>query len=657
MAGIALAASCVTTQAQVATNIFFGPTGTEASLSNPDGTWAEGYGNGNILFDTTNPPPTGDTAGSILTYITLDNTGTNASQNYVGVWDNNNNWYGASGNNTIDGTKYASIEMDFKYDTNSTINSTNPVTPSTAPYLTVGLDKGYGDVDITTIHYNTIDPSNSTPYFDGNWHHWSVPIPVLGGISAVAGPAYHAYWGPGTVGTMNYWLANVEMVAKLTTNPPPSCSLYPVVPGLVQFADTQPSYNRQDIATTTNGSANLTWYGHTPVTYSWKIASWPTGAAGWTASLNLTPDPQASQTYSDPDWTASNDLWISISANADGTVSAGIAYKTNQPGGNGQLFSPPTQIVPGSEANGLTVPSAVGTWTLTFANNTDMTLTAPNGSSTNASLPADVAAGYNGYVGAFLNSSPANNANVGDYMIYSAFNITGVGTPVNENLTSGALSAPFLQLLSQNYPANGGGFVTNPPNQVFVTSAADAYWFVWTIPYTGFGPIVSTNLGGAWSDLVPATQLVSGTKVWNLLSKSSLKTQFYAMIERTFSQLQVLWPGQTNAPGTPSGYVGSPEPESVNTGYNGLGYTPVTVNAVDSTFHIVALNAPDTAYLTNSPSGSDPIAILGSPVTFTNGTAVVLMTWGTTGSWTISAGDTVNTNIPVATSTTVTVGP
>ncbi len=658
MAGIALAASCVATQAQVATNIFFGPAGTEASTANPDGTWVDAYGNGAILFDTTNPPPTGDTAGSVYTYITLDTTSNSASQNFVGVWDNNNNWYGAGGNNTIDGTKYASVQFDFKYDITSTINNTNPVTPSTDPYVTIGLDSGYNSHDITTISYNTTDTNTSTLYFDGNWHHVSVAIPTMGGISAVAGPAFHSYWGAGTIGTMNYWLANVEMVAKPGTNPPPVVSLKPVVPGLVQFADTQPSYNRQDIATTTNGSANLTWYGRTkPVTYSWKIASWPTGAAGWTASLNLTPDQQASQINPDPDWSQSNDLWISLSANADGTVSAGIAYKTNEQFGNTQLFNPPTQIVPGSEANGLTVPSAVGTWTLTFTSDTDMTLTAPNGSSTNASLPADVAAGYNGYVGAFLNSSPANTANIGDYMIYSAYNITGVATPVNENLTSGGLSAPFLTLLSQNYPANGGGFVTNPPNQVFVTSAADAYWFVWTIPYTGFGPIVSTNLVGPWSAFVPTQQLTSGTTVWNLVTKPTLKTQYYGMVERTFTQLQVLWPGQTNAPGTLLGYVGSPAPESESTGYNGLGYTPVTINACDATFNIVALGPPDTGYLTNSVSGSDPLAIYGNPVTFTNGTAVVQLVWGTQGSWTVDGGDMNNTNIPPATSTTVTVGP
>ena len=99
------------------------------------------------------------------------------------------------------------------------------------------------------------------------------------------------------------------------------------MPGLEQYADEAPTYNRQDIETSPTGSANLTWYGHTPVTYSWKIASWPSGAAGWTASFNLTPDPQASQIYSDPDWTATNDLWISIVANADGTVTTAAAAR------------------------------------------------------------------------------------------------------------------------------------------------------------------------------------------------------------------------------------------------------------------------------------------------------------------------------------------
>ena len=652
IAGIALAASCVATQAQqLATNIFFGPTGVEASTANPDGSWVNAYGNGAILFDTTNPPPTGDTAGSILTYITLDNTGASASQNFVGTWDSNNNWYGAGGNNIIDGDKYASIEFDFKYDTNSTINSTNPVNPSTSPYFVIGLDTGYNSHDITSIPITAIDPNTTTPYFDGSWHHVSVPIPTMGGISAVAGPAFHSYWNAGTVGTMNYWLANLEMIGKSGTIPPPSLSLKPVVKGLVQFADVAPTYNREDIATTLTGSANLTWYGQPkPVTCSFTIASWPAGATGWQAGLHLCPDPQASQVNSDPDWSDANDLWVAMQQNADGTVTAGIAYKTNQVNNNAQMFVAPGALVPfQSEANGLTVPSAVGTWTLQFTSDTTMTLTAPNGSSTNATLPTAVAAGYSGYVGAFLYSSPTATANIGKYLIFSAFHITGVGTPVNEDLTSGAFSAPFLQRLSQQYPATGGGWSTNPPNQIFVSSA-DAYWLTWGIPDAGFSPIVRSNLvGGVWQNLIPVAHVLSGTNQWNLLAKVSAPDEYYALIFRTFSQLQVILPGETNAPGTLTGKTGTPTALSDSAG----AFEAVTVNACDANWNVMS-GIADLVHIATTDGG----ATLPADTAMVNGTVTFApLLFGGQGTFTVTASDLTNTNILSNTSSPVTVGP
>jgi hypothetical protein len=616
-------------------------------------------GNTPVTNDVNTPDPNGGAgAGSMEIYNPFGaNHGygsTNHTQNvFFGTFDNG---YGYDGTVTANLLNFDTVSFDLYVGT----NQIPPNTDGNYGTLNVGIPGPIGGTNWTWEPFSA--GSIAIPGSASNgWVHISVPIDhTVATVTAAAGIAfdYNSYGGYPT-NDFTFWIGHLTVHYNGAPPPPPTNYLSSVVPGLVQFADEAPTYNRQDIATSPTGSANLTWYGRTPVTYSWKIASWPSGAAGWTASLNLTPDPQASQIYSDPDWSATNDLWISIVANADGTVTAGIAYKTNQPAGNTQLFNPPTQLVAGnSEANGLTVPSAVGTWTLTFADNTDMTLTAPNGSSTNASLPANVAALYNGYVGAFLNSSPENAANIGKYMTYSAYNITGVATPVSENLASGALSAPFLQLISQNYYYTGN-YTTNPPDQQFVTSA-DAYWLHWTIPDAGFTPIVSTKLGNAtnWNDLVTSNTFTSGGQRYTKLTKAEAANpdQYYALIQRTFTQLQVLWPGQTNAPGTPNGYVGSPAPESVSGGYNGLLYTPVTINAVDSTFHIVNVSG-DTVYLTNSVSGSDPLGIYNPPAALNNGTVQIDMTWGTQGSWTVSAGDSTETNIPPATSSTVTVGP
>ena len=71
-AALALAVSSNVVRAQ-ANNIFFGPAGSEASLSNPDGTWIHLWGGvtANILeFDTNTIPLTGDRAGSVYVQMT-----------------------------------------------------------------------------------------------------------------------------------------------------------------------------------------------------------------------------------------------------------------------------------------------------------------------------------------------------------------------------------------------------------------------------------------------------------------------------------------------------------------------------------------------------------------------------------------------------------
>ena len=124
---------------------------------------------------------------------------------------------------------------------------------------------------------------------------------------------------------------------------------------------------------------------------------------------------------------------------------------------------------------------------------------------------------------------------------------------------------------------------------------------------------------------------------------------FYALIKRTFSQLQVLLPGETNAPNTLTGKVGTPDPVSLGAG----GTVDVTINAVDSTYHIVTTAPRDTIGLTSS----DITAALPAPAALVNGTVTEQVIFGSTGSFTITATNMSNVSIPTATSSSVTVGP
>jgi hypothetical protein len=601
---------------------------------------------GDVTNDVNMPDPNGGPgAGSLEIYTPFTTSGN--QDLFFGTFGNQ---YGYDFSQEVNLLNFSTVSFDIYVGTNNAASSSGNF--GTLGVGIISASYGYEQFGGGSV---TIPGSASN-----GWVNISVPIDhTIANITDVPGICFdfNSYGGYPT-SPFTFWLGNLVVTYSGAPPPPPKSSVLKVVPGLTQFADSQPSYNRQDIETDQSGNANLTFYNQPgPVTYSWTIASFPGSVhSNFLSGFTLTPDAVSSQNYSDPDWSASNALWVALQNNADGTVTAGVAYKTNQPAGNGQLYNPPGDIVPyGNETNGLTVPSAIGTWSLTINDNTNLTLTAPNGTSTNVTLDPNVAALFNGYVGAYLYSSPTANPNIGQYCTYSAYKITGVGTPVNEDLTSGALSSPFLQLISQNYYYTGD-YTTNPPNQVFATKN-DIYWFNWTLPDAGFSPVASATLQNAnWND-INETPFQNGGNRWLKVSTTDLPSSnsgFFALIQRQFNQLLVVLPGQTNAPGTATGLVGTPTAVSLGAG----GLENVTVLAVDKNYYPVS-GVLDTISVSSTDSSGispNPVAMVNGVASFTGSSAYA---FGTQGTYTITATDTTSTstNIAPATSSSVTVGP
>ena len=79
----------------------------------------------------------------------------------------------------------------------------------------------------------------------------------------------------------------------------------------------------------------------------------------------------------------------------------------------------------------------------------------------------------------------------------------------------------------------------------------------------------------------------------------------------------------------------------------------MTINAVDPAFHIVNYVSGDMIALTCSDSS----AILPTPAALVNGTVVQQLTFGSTGTFTVTATNTSILSMPPATSSSVTVGP
>ena len=114
-------------------------------------------------------------------------------------------------------------------------------------------------------------------------------------------------------------------------------------------------------------------------------------------------------------------------------------------------------------------------------------------------------------------------------------------------------------------------------------------------------------------------------------------------IAGVFTKLQVLLPGETSAPGTPSGKTGTPTDRSAGTAFN------VVVNAVDAYWNRVAVR-PTIAITTTDPNATLPAnAALGA-----TGTRNFSVTLRTIGSATVTATD-VSAGVPPVVSQTVNV--
>jgi hypothetical protein len=489
------------------------------------------------------------------------------------------------------------------------------------------------------------------------WAHVVIPInAATAGIDGCSGFVFHKWvsqYGGQIANDFQgrFWIDNVILQGTAGPPPPPKISL-PVkaTQGLNVFASTAGVYDRQSAVLRQN--SGLSWVGQAtpanPVTYSFTIAGYPS-SVNCEAWMFLVPNPN----YLDgaPDWNETNCAIVYLQGNSS-SATAHFQYKVNEP--NNQIMysgGDPWTNAPGSwdgvttnylESGNLasiTNNGVLGTWKVKFTSDTNVTLIAPNGNSTNFIFPAynvglfaeQASPGFYVYLGMQANNADALNQAV----VYSNFAITGTGSPFSENfLTDTVLDTTN----TWNTSAAAG------PKGVFVAPAGSASWVSWTLPDSGFSLQVSPTLNNptAWTDPSTGPIIGMGGIRSQLLASNEIpagNTAFYRLIKRQFTQLQVLLPGETNAPNTLTGKVGAPS--AVNPGDPVI----VTVNSVDSTFHIVS--STDSITLT---SLTDNAATLPVPGNLAGGTAQMYVYFGTSGSQTITATDTTNTNIPAATS-------
>ena len=222
---------------------------------------------------------------------------------------------------------------------------------------------------------------------------------------------------------------------------------------------------------------------------------------------------------------------------------------------------------------------------------------------------------------------------------YGNFAVTGVLNPFSDN---------FLTDTTLNTNLWNKSVAISPGN-VFV-SHGHALMLTWSKPASGFTLQDAGQLNGAWANLTQGPNPILSGLFGQVVSSNELpvgNAAFFRLIKRSFNGLQVLLPGETAAPGTPTGKTGTP------TAADTVNVVNVTVNAVDTNGWYIIPGVSDTIAITSS----DGMAILPNNAALVNGTQTfqILFQTGVGGTQTVTATDTSATPDISATSSSVTV--
>ena len=250
--------------------------------------------------------------------------------------------------------------------------------------------------------------------------------------------------------------------------------------------------------------------------------------------------------------------------------------------------------------------------------------------------------------------------------------ITGITTSINGstgsnfgNLTE--VGGVVTQLAFTTEPAGataGSPFSTQP-----VVKSEDRFGnpatnglpgdsFVAVSLTSGTGPLqgtTSVNLGmnsgkgtatysGLQIDMVGNNKQLTATSTSGLTSTLS---SVFTVSPGTFAKLQLLMPGETAAPGTPTGKTGTPTAQTAGTAFT------VTVNGVDANWNLVT-SASGILYYINIVS-SDANATLPGNADLSSGTQTFSVTFKTAGSATVTASDVLDGTKTPSTSPSTTV--
>jgi len=627
--GILVATLTSIGQAQTFTNIVVTQfDGTEAFLTLPRWWGLPGY---NAALDTTVNDQTtlaSNQPGSGSLKCTADWTGTSGNGN--GAPEPQLMLYNSIDGGTFhDNLKVSGYYYDLDFDL--------MIDPASAKTANGDFGHVRAGVVLTGPSWSQVQLWDEPAYTNTGWRHIHAYVdPAIPGIESMTGFFLNWPWqvdgsNAGTIqGVQNFWVDNIIFTTNLTKPlNPPTMTLKPSPPapkGLSITSSGANQYDRNAIATVVGES----WIDASgPVTYSLTVTKYPdTNFPSYQTHIMLVSNPG---TEASPDWNESSCIFLDIENQANGNAIATFRYKTNQAGGNSMFYGS------GSLGSVTSTNGGVGTWSMTFLNNTNVTLSSPDGNSTAVSFPDEQALRDNfpESVVAYFGAQPNTTAEIGQGIVLSNVKITGTANPINDSFAGPSLDTSTWVLRASESA------------DVFIPVSDAAFVLSWTLPDLNFNLQVAPTINGPWTNPGLTNTSISGAIKSVVVPKSALPStaaSFFRFVKPVATKLQILLPGETAAPGTSTGKTGTPTVEGSGTSVD------VVVNAVDNNWNVISY-VTDSITITSSDTG----ASLPPDAALVNGTQTFSITFGTTGPQTVTATDVSDTKKTAATSASVTV--
>jgi hypothetical protein len=370
---------------------------------------------------------------------------------------------------SLSGTNFLSLELDLKIEVGSAADSSGQ-----SGFLQVITRTGPGyDFDSQLV------TAMST---NGGWQHF-VGAPLAGTLDDIRAITFEFAGNSGLTGPATIYLDNLKFTKPLGPPQGPAMAMEHPVRGL-NLIPASGQYERQNIASvSTNG---LGWLGAVdPVTYAVTIRQYPDAShSGFQTHLFLVPGAPAPD--SAPDYSQPHIVFLDIQSRADGTAAAAFRYKVNEPAGNSFLYGAGT-------LGQVTNPTPVGTWSLTFTQNTNATVTAPNGNLATFVLPSSAAALFGDPLTVYVGAQPNAAANIGQIVVLERFKLNrGATTMIDDHFAA-----------DEGLNTNTWQLAAGTAAGVQLVGSNASFWLTWAIPDSGFLLQATANVAdpGSWATL------------------------------------------------------------------------------------------------------------------------------------------------------------